>query len=541
MNRRERLLEVGLAIVLVGLPLAFLPASASPFVDLKLVLLLVGTLLVVLGTEGVDRLVAGLALLWTGILFLASAFGIDPIVSLAGPDNLGTGLLLLGPCAVLLVCGTGVPEGLARRLPLWIMMTALPIALLTIVYRLVPDTLFALVPTISFEGATLGHPVVVSGICAAGVAAAVGVQVKRPTLFVLAMLILGSGLAVSTKRVGLLAVAVALLVALWKTRPPGKRVAMVVVPILAALVLWTGLGAVAGPEANLSGAERIFSAEPDYSVRSRLLAWQALSRAVAERPALGWGPGMTLDAHVTTATTDELAERYADAHNLFIESAVTSGLLGLAALLALTLVLLRRAWLAPRDYGWASGVAAGLLVYHLVQPMGLALTPMLALIAGVAAGPPCAAIRERSGAGRRVGHWAVAAGLAVGVVLAGLVLVSGLLQRYGSTYNDLNALRAAHTLAPWRIAGAESYGTYLSLDARAGSEEARRQASELAEQLIADHPNNSRVRLIAADIYGLMREEERARELVAEHVARFPADRAATDVATAPEATAPAG
>ena len=542
-TRRGRVLEVGLGLIVIGLPLAFLPASASPFVDLKMVLLLAGTLLVVLGTDGVDRLLTSLALLWTAILFVASAFGVDPVVSVVGPDNLGTGLLLLGPCAVLLVCGASTPETLVKRLPLWIMIASLPSAVLVTAWLLIPGTLGSLVPGVPFDGGTLGHSVVVSALCAAGIVAGVGVRVKRPTLFVLAMLILGSGLAVSSRRIGLVAVVVGLLIALLKRHGERKRVAQIVIPVAAIVLLWTMVGALPGTATSVSGVERFFSSEGAVSTNDRTVLWRVLPRAIAERPLVGWGPGATEIAQVTLAQTpEEVAERFDDAHNLFIESVTTSGILGLAALLAIVVVITRRAWRAPRDYGWAAGVAATLLAYHLVQPMGITITALLFLIAGVATGSPSGSRPERTGSRRGIGRWALVAGLGAGLILSIMILTAGLFQRYGTTYGDLGALETANAIAPWRIAGAKAYGTYLALDARAKVPGAQEQVAEIAARLVRDHPDNPRVRLIAADLHSLALDSEGASAWRAEQLALFPADAAAPELPVAsPRPATPVG
>ena len=151
--------------------------------------------------------------------------------------------------------------------------------------------------------------------------------------------------------------------------------------------------------------------------------------ASAERPILGWGPGTTQVPYLTRATPADIEEatrRWADAHNLFLETTVTSGILGLIPLVALFVLLVGRAWRAGPERAWSLGAAAALGAYAMVEPLNLVLTPLLFLFAAMAAGlrarEPVA--DERTPRGVR---------LAVGIVLS-LSLVVSLTMIAGATF-----------------------------------------------------------------------------------------------------------
>jgi O-antigen ligase len=72
------------------------------------------------------------------------------------------------------------------------------------------------------------------------------------------------------------------------------------------------------------------------SAQGRLTAWSVLGRGWAARPVFGWGPGNAWPAFVSSGTPTELEARgYGDSHNILMEAAVTTGIVGLAAFLVL--------------------------------------------------------------------------------------------------------------------------------------------------------------------------------------------------------------
>jgi hypothetical protein len=118
---------------------------------------------------------------------------------------------------------------------------------------------------------------------------------------------------------------------------------------------------------------------------SRLGHWRAALAAIGHRPFLGAGPGRfgaAVTSHVSLAAARaELGNRFVDAHNLVVEYATTTGLLGVAALLV-WLVLATR-----RGHGPLLGAALAILAVGLVEPQSVSTTPVAFLLLGASAAP----------------------------------------------------------------------------------------------------------------------------------------------------------
>lgn len=541
-------LEIGLGIVIIAVPLAFVPATYAPFVDVKLPLLLAGTLLVWM----VHRTRSPLALpaaVWVGAVALAGTVGVDRWWSLVGPEQTGNGLILAGASAFLLVAAAGVPTSIRARIPSWLVGAATATGVVSLVHRWWPGVVGLLIPGLSFDGGTLGHPVALAGLLATGLVATVALDRLSPRWLVPVLVILSTALALSTKRVGWVALAVGLAVALWRTRLPRRRASLIFGVVVVTLAGWTAMDALLATDVPLSGASRFGELATD-SARARLTAWPAMVRGWSRRPVLGWGPGNVWGAYVSSATESELrvAERgIGDAHNILIEAAVTTGAIGLMAFLGLTGFTVRQIRKGTPSMAWAAGSAAALGVYHLLQPNHLALTPLLFLLAGLA-GPappdeapssvPGGPIREPR-ARRRPALARACIGLLLtgGLVVATSGLVASFLETYGRTYASEAALRASLRFAPGRVTAAEGLALSLALDGRAGDGGAEAEARELAARIARLHPWNPGVRLVAADVHILLRDPEGATVWVDRHMARFPRD---VIPALPPEAAPPA-
>lgn len=529
--RRSRWLELGLGIVVIAVPLVFLPASYAPFVDVKLALLLAGAVMVWAGHRARSTLRVPAAA-WVGTLAVAGILGVDWWWSLTGPERVGNGLLLLGGSAFLLVVGTGVPDSIRERIPIWLAATSTVVALVGLVYRTWPEALDYVVPGLSFEGGTLGHPVYLAGFVAIGLIAAVGLNRLSARSLVPLLVILSTALALSTKRVGWVALAVGLAVALWRARPPRRRAFLIVGVVAATLVTWTAVDAFFVPSVPFSGARRFGELTTD-SARARVTTWVALTRGWASRPVLGWGPGNAWSAYMASAATPEIevaGRGMRDAHNFLVEAPVTTGGVGLGALLILGVLTVRQMRKGPRSLGWAAGGAAALGVYHLMQPYNVSLTPLFFLLAGLACpSPPGVTPADTPGEGRRrrLGpprRLATGALLAAAAVVAAGVLVASVLEQYGRTYASEAALRNALHLTPRRVTVAEALALHLALDGRAGDPLAERDAKELAARMVETHPWNPEIRLVAADVHLLLRDHAGAVAWVERHLSFFPED-----------------
>jgi hypothetical protein len=386
---------------------------------------------------------------------------------------------------------------------------------------------------LSLEGGTLGEPVFLAALMAAGVAAAIGVERLPPPALAGILTLLTSALALTTKRVGWVALAAALAVALVRCRPARTRAVLIVGLVALTLATWTALDPYL-PTEEPSAARR-FSQLSSGSAKARTDALAGLGRAWRERPVVGWGPGNTWSAHMTSARATELrhGERgVADAHNLLMESAVSTGVLGLAALVFLGAVTIKQIRKGPRAHGWAAGAAAALAVSHLLQPLNLSLTPLLFLLAGIATrSPPPVAEPDDEPVPTRMTRMAgpflrATSGLllAASLVVSLQLLAAAILEQHGRTYAAEWALRTSARIAPQRISGAEALAQHLAFDGRTGDAGAAREAVSLATRTVRQHPWNPGVRLALADVYLMLRDPERARVWIERQRALFPGD-----------------
>lgn len=537
--RRLRLQRAGVIGITLILPLTFLPWAWTPFIEPKMVVLAVATILLVTGVRKADPAIALASGAWVGILVLAGALGVDRAWSLTGPEILGNGLLLLVPCALLAVLGSGLGRDIARALPRYIVWTGLVCAVVAIVDRFIPGITEALIEPAGLPGGTVGHPVILSGLMAAAVVASFAPSFRPAqtatgrglALLVVTEVLLASGLALSGKRAGWVALAVGLVIVAWRMRPDRRTLATILAASLITLATWTAIDAIGiggSKDAPLSGAGAFVELGQDASVQSRLITIPALLEGVADRPLLGWGPGNTWSAYLPNVDEADLAsgERgIGDAHNIVLESAVTTGIVGLAAFLWLLLTLFRRGWKARGEDGWAPALFLTLLVFHVFQPMTLSLLPMLFLSAGVAAALGRMQVADEQGASTapawKVPRWlrgTAAAILSVAAIFAVFATASAVSHYLGRDLSSGAPLRAAVALNPLNLEAEKDYAIGLVTH---GDPEAAR---AIALDWVTSHPENPAVRLRAAQIFYLSGDDATAKRLESEHLEIFPAD-----------------
>ncbi|MDA8280645.1 MAG: O-antigen ligase family protein [Actinomycetota bacterium] len=125
---------------------------------------------------------------------------------------------------------------------------------------------------------------------------------------------------------------------------------------------------------------RQLTATAEGTFGDRLHAWFEGGRALLHAPALGYGPGQFESA--TSALFPQWFARthpgqvFTDAHNIGVEYAVTTGLVGLACLVVFAVFAVRG------RRGPLLGFAAVALAVELVEPLNPVLTPLLFLAAG---------------------------------------------------------------------------------------------------------------------------------------------------------------
>ena len=527
--RRPKCLELGLFLVIVVLPLAFTPFTMGPFADPKSVILPLGALLLWLGGVRIDRRLAWIAAVWAGVTVVATATGVDPAAGLVAtaPGN-GGGTSLTICCAVLVVCGAGLPRDFIARAREWLIWAGAAVSATLLVYRLAPGMLPDVVPSSNFIGATLGNQLFAAALVAAAMAAtATGKQPLWRRLLLLALMT--AAVTSTAERSSMLLPLVALAVAWWRAREGWQRTAAGVLVVLGTFSAWQGADAVLpGRPPPESAIHQLGNSATDPV---RFIVWRVSARAWLDRPILGWGPGATQSAYLHVGSPEEVEEAgraWEDAHDLFLEAAVSTGVLGAAAALALLGIAAARALRTPPGEAWAVGAAAGLGAYSLVEPLNLVLTPLLFLVAGIVASH-ASPQREENGRATwpaRAGRALVPVGLGLAVVVALFAFGASTFERQGYDYGETAALRTSLRLQPWRLSARQELAIQLAASARAGVEGAAEEAAATVTTGVEDRPWDPDVRIIAARVSTLLNDPEAASAWLREQLEWFPGDRA---------------
>jgi hypothetical protein len=531
-SRRRGSLSAGLMLVVVGVPLVLTPFTTAPFSDGKLVLLLAGTLLVVIGCRGhrPDPGLVAPAAIFIAVELLAAAAGVDPMRSLLGLEQGGDSVVILCCAATLLATASTFPKGVVDRLPRWIVGVGLAISAVQILYRTAPGVPAAAVPDVSMIGSTLGNPVFAAAMLSVALAVVVS-RWKLTSLATVACLVaIASGLGTMGERSAYLAPLVAVTVVLWRRRPGIMRSLLVVGLVAGTLAAWIAIGRVL-PATEWS-VSPVVEFKTSAAEVARFEVYSADAKGFLHRPFHGWGPGNTWSAYVASGSPGEIAAAgrgWADAHDLFLEVAVGSGVLGVAALAWLLLAALRRARGVPPERTWIVGSVIALGLFQLGEPVNVVVTPTLFLLLGLCVMPRARTKEASRGSALRGASIACVGLLSAGLVLSTVAFAASTLEQWGRGYGELWADRASHAVAPWRVTAAENLAIRLAVEGRSGDAAAGREASLLADRTVAEHPWDPTVRLIAADVYRLLGRKEAADRRAADQFVRFPADVEAVD------------
>jgi len=165
-----------------------------------------------------------------------------------------------------------------------------------------------------------------------------------------------TALAMTFSRTAWIGLLFALAVMAWKW----KKKRYLLVPALAG-VMALAVGVRVGPQTYLrERVENLLGLGVDPNIHKRMVYWEASVRMVADRPWLGYGPGLKLypDIYENRYKMQETGEAPAHAHNLYLSQAVSLGLAGLAVLVWWLAALLRD--LAKRQRGAAGWFEKGL-------------------------------------------------------------------------------------------------------------------------------------------------------------------------------------
>lgn len=431
------------------LPTVFSPSVAAPFFSPKAAVLLVTTLaaaplLVGAWQRSRPATMAAAAFLTAGLL--SAVLSQRPVLALTGLYNLGTGWFFMLGLVVLWSLGLHLGDR-GRALFTTCLVTAIVVNATVAVLQVTFDLSAVNLPRFDGRASGLvGNPVHLSALLAGGVPLLGPVFRRRPLLVGPAVVLVGAAVSAAGGRAGLL-LAVVGLVATATTalsaRP--RHTAAFVTLFSLGLIMGVALGRTSGT-ATATVDERLQVGVSGGDLAARLDAWEQSTKSIGRHPLVGVGPGQFRAATVADRTFETgrlIPDNYfLDAHNLVVEYATTTGVLGVAALLAWFALLVRR----------ASGplLFFGLLVLasHLIQPQALSTTPLAFLALGAASASPLAL----SPLGPSPMQWRrLTAGLvAVGMAAAGVLLLGDYRLRLAQRDFSLDHGRAAlRALPPW--------------------------------------------------------------------------------------------
>lgn len=450
--------ELAVVVLALLLPLACVPGLESPTFTPEL------AVLAVLLALGLPRLVE---LGWRGryvwparalLVFLALALASalsskSPLVGVFGLYDWGTGWLFWCAVASCFALGASVGASARQRIGDALVAAACLNAILAVaqVAGNLNTGLLSLYNATQADGA-LGNPIYLEALLVGGLVLVCWRACESRVAWALAAPLLAAGLELSRER---LAIVLVTLLAIGIVARFRSRASVVTAAAVAGgyLATWATSGVVArGP---LAGAVQVGGTP-------RLLAWKLLVRAIAHHLLLGVGPGQTRDAfslYETLAVARRIGSGlyFSDAHDVVLEVAVTTGLLGLAALAAFVAGVA-----AGRPRGSFLWVSVSMVVVELVEPMNVVILPLVALALGLAL--PAGTCEKRSLPGRAAGlglarsvvRGGARAMLLVPALAAAVLLVVGDGQ-YGAGLRSLQLgeVRAASRLLPvWSVTAA---------------------------------------------------------------------------------------
>jgi hypothetical protein len=221
----------------------------------------------------------------------------------------------------------------------------------------------------------LGNPIHLEALLLGGLALVLGRACRSPLRWGAVVLVLAVGLEFTFERFAFVILALLVLYALYAygARRGGTFAVLVAVGYgIAYLGGGSGLGS------------RVTSGTSETTFGVRLRVWLEGAHYVLHHPLLGAGPGQLRTAMDSTATLSFYQHVLAgkiltDGHDIFVEVAVTTGLLGLACF---AVWLFGSARMAARSS--FLGVAAVMVAVELVEPLNVAILPLAFLAFGAA-------------------------------------------------------------------------------------------------------------------------------------------------------------
>jgi O-antigen ligase len=437
-------LELFAAAVALVIPIAYttgLDAVAwSARAAVLLVVVAVGLPLLVARAWGPRPTAARAALAFVAVGCASALFSQNSTVAVFGLYNQGTGVLFMASLAAAWAIGRSVrpaARSLVERAFIAGVLVNVGIAVLSSVVDLPPSIAVNMFDSGGRANALAGNPVHLAELAVVGLALIVPRFASAPLPWAVAVVAIAAATQLSGTR---LALVVMLGIVLWSIRRTGMRTG-IALGVLLVLGLAVG-SAIARPGASATARTSVAGSDGSLSVRPE--TWWSARHAIAARPLLGIGPGQFRTATspyrpVIVARAEGPDALFSDAHNLFVEYATTTGLLGLVALVAWLVAAIRQ------GRGWLLVGALGMLVVALFEPQSVVSTPLMFLALGVSAGD---GVRLSTSSRRTARLVARGAFVVVGVLLAAIFLVAEFDLSQGQLDLRLSPVEQANRLLP---------------------------------------------------------------------------------------------
>jgi O-antigen ligase len=358
---------------------------------------------------------AALALVVLAAVALVSALlASNRTIAFFGLYGWGTGFVFVLALAGAWAIGRVIPALGTALVERALVAAALVNAVFAVLEMSVDLTPFELGKVSGRAAGLFGNPVHLGGFAGAAVVL-MSARVRRsPGRWWVAPVLLATAVQVSGSRAGLAILGAGTVIAVVRLR--ATRIgALFAALVVIGLLMGSALAALGG---GTSVTSRVHEAAGGGGFRARAETWSAGIRSIPDHALVGIGPGMFRDAaaprrNVAIAHAEGPDKLFVDAHNVLVDYAVTTGVLGLAALLAWL-------WFAVGESrGPLLSFALLLLANHLVEPQAVRTTPLVFLALGAAAPPDALRVLPRA----PIAAVARSCTALVAAVLAALLLV----------------------------------------------------------------------------------------------------------------------
>lgn len=385
-NKRSGLTLFTVAFAFL-LPVAFSPSVHAVFWAPKAALVLLAAavgfprLLILAKRPSNARLPARASLSFVAVASVSTLFANNHTTAIFGHYIWGTGLIFIISLPSIWAIGVSLDED-GRKDVTQALLAGVAVNVVFSLLEMVGDlSAFELARYDGRSIGLMGNPVHLGALVAAGLALSIPWRGRRLWPWLILIGSIAAAVEVSGSRSALVALAVVLIGSARSKHYLGwRRLAAVMVVVLLGLTGGVSLTQWGG---GVSVSQRITEANGGGGVVPRFSMWWATRHAIIQNPLLGSGPSSYLEATSRYRTPSVArafgADRYfSDAHNLVIEYATTTGILGLSAL------LLWLTWAWRRSGGPLRLFATALLVVGLVEPQWVGTTPLALLALGMA-------------------------------------------------------------------------------------------------------------------------------------------------------------